>query len=372
MSLGTTGPFPSLRRAAGGALRDNRFIIGATVVFAGVCLVVEAVTGVAVAARLRPVSLAAMLLWWALPLSIFALLPAVVWFALTRLGALEAARRGCAQKSPPPLRKAWSRFEHRLTASLILRIFVCVTALGVFFQAFSGLKGAIPVFHPFAWDEAFMRLDRMLHFGHDPWRLLHPLFGFPGATRALDLLYYSWFPVTVFGALWFAWKPDGLWRRQFFLSFLLSWALLGNGAALLFSSAGPCYYDLVTGSLGPYEDLMTYLRNVHLDSGLISLQTQALLLEGYSPTEVNPVQGIAAMPSLHVAIPFLFAVALLRYSPVAATGFAIFGFMILLGSVHLAWHYAVDGYASILAIPVIWWISGWIARWGGDGETWSP
>lgn len=343
------------------AVRDNAAIIAVSASFAAVGAIVQFVTGVPVAGRLHPASLVSLVLWWALPLTLFALLPAVGWFAISRLRQLELARRSSGANALPSLGEAWQAYDYRLTAPHILRIFVCVAALGVFFQVFSGFKGAVPLFQPFVWDEPFMRLDRLVHLGHDPWRLLHPLLGWPAATRVVDALYYTWFPVTVVTALWFAWMPDSRDRRQFFLSFMLTWILLGNLAAIMLSSAGPCYYDLVTGTLGPYEGLMAYLRQVDLDHGLISLRTQALLLEGYSPTEINPVQGIAAMPSLHVAMPFLFALAALRHSRIAAGGFVIFGVVILVGSVHLGWHYAVDGYAAILAVPPIWWASGRLA-----------
>jgi hypothetical protein len=45
-------------------------------------------------------------------------------------------------------------------------------------------------------------------------------------------------------------------------------------------------------------------------------------------------------------------------------GIALFIFtgMILLGSIHLAWHYAIDGYAGIAIALIAWWVSGIVAR----------
>jgi hypothetical protein len=40
---------------------------------------------------------------------------------------------------------------------------------------------------------------------------------------------------------------------------------------------------------------------------------------------------------------------------------APFALAIPLGSVHLSRHYAIDGYAAILSVLVIWWIAGSLA-----------
>ncbi|MER8866395.1 hypothetical protein NKI19_22205 [Mesorhizobium sp. M0751] len=36
--------------------------------------------------------------------------------------------------------------------------------------------------------------------------------------------------------------------------------------------------------------------------------------------------------------------------------------LILYGSVFTGWHYAVDGYASIVVVSVIWWATGRLVR----------
>ena len=47
----------------------------------------------------------------------------------------------------------------------------------------------------------------------------------------------------------------------------------------------------------------------------------------------------------------------------------VYGAVILVGSVHLGWHYAVDGYAGIVMAMVAWWLAGPIvARW--DRTEW--
>ena len=49
-----------------------------------------------------------------------------------------------------------------------LRGKIAFTANGVFFVGFLAIKKAIPLTIPFAWDESFMELDRVLHLGRLP------------------------------------------------------------------------------------------------------------------------------------------------------------------------------------------------------------
>ena len=348
-----------LRDAVLGGLRDNAVLVAIVVLFVAAAFVAEVLTGVPVAQRLRqgsPVEVGS----WALRLTLIVLAVSISVFPFIRLTILLRARWGHSVESVPNLAEAWKAFALRPTGRRFFRILIALLAFTLFFHVFVGLKGAIPLLNPFTWDEPFMRLDRALHFGHDPWRILHPLFGHPVATRMLDFFYYVWFPVKLGVVLWFAWMADGPERRQFFLAFFLTWILLGNVAALVFSSAGPCYYDLATGGMGPYQELMDYLHQVDAEYGLLAVEVQARLLEGYSSTEIHTVEGIAAMPSLHVALPFLFAFATARRSRIAAWLFTVFGVIIFLGSVHLGWHYAVDGYAAILGVVAVWWVAGYL------------
>ncbi len=231
--------------------------------------------------------------------------------------------------------------------------------LPLFSGAFTSVKNAIPLIQPFAYDQAFMELDRALHFGRHPWELLQPVLGYSPVTSVISYLYNLWLPLMY---LIFCWQIFSLrdlrLRQQYLLSFLLAWALLGNGLALLLSSAGPCFYGPVVDGPDPYAPLMDYLRTADASFTNWSLEAQSYLWENYRSTGIAVGGGISAMPSLHLAVATLQALLGWRISRRLGwllTGYAI---VILLGSIHLGWHYAIDGYLSIALMLVIWKLVG--------------
>jgi len=65
---------------------------------------------------------------------------------------------------------------------------------------------------------------------------------------------------------------------------------------------------------------------------------------------------------MHIAAALLFALAGWQLNRKLGIALFIFVSLILLGSVHLAWHYAIDGYAGIAIALIAWWVSGIVAR----------
>jgi hypothetical protein len=59
----------------------------------------------------------------------------------------------------------------------------------------------------------------------------------------------------------------------------------------------------------------------------------------------------------------LFWLAIRRVSPAAGRFFLVFMALIWLGSIHLAYHYAVDGLVSVIATALLWWAAGGAIRW---------
>ncbi|MEX2298175.1 MAG: phosphatase PAP2 family protein [Dongiaceae bacterium] len=232
----------------------------------------------------------------------------------------------------------------------------------LFGGVFTLFKSIIPALNPFSWDPLFAEWDTWLHFGYAPWELLQPLFGHPIATRAINWLYNFWF-----FPLWFVWVwqafslRDRHLRLQFFYSLLLTWILLGVGAATYFSSAGPCYYGRIGGGSDPFMPLMDYLATANERYEVWALTAQEMLWNHYTTGAIDLGAGISAMPSMHVAMVFIFV--LLGFRTARWLGWVCLAFFVsvLIGSVHLGWHYAIDGYAGAIGAAVMWWGSGRLA-----------
>ena len=238
-----------------------------------------------------------------------------------------------------------------------------------FLAAFSFYKRLIPTIKPFAWDLQFAAWDEALHFGAQPWEHLQPLMS-PSMTRLIDLNYMLWFQVILCGLLWYAfYLPNSRFRMQFLLTFLLSWILLGNLAATALSSAGPCYYPYTDN---PFASLMNYLAEINRHHQLYAIPTQDILWRMYKNSIPYIGGGVSAMPSMHVAIAYLLWLAAWKQNRVLSAPFAAYAIFIMIGSVHLGWHYALDGYVAILGVWCIWHVAGWIVcrdAWLEDGHV---
>lgn len=241
-----------------------------------------------------------------------------------------------------------------------------VLLTGVFFVDFSifqSMKHMIPDLHPFAYDEQFAALDKAMHFGRYPHELLQSAIGYPVVTYGINFAYNLWLFV-MFGFL--SWqifdRSDPGSRMQFLIAFVLAWAIIGTLAAALLSSAGPVYFDRVTGLVGPYGDLMSSLQATDEHYHIWALRAQDYLWQLYETREAGVGAGISAMPSMHVAIAVLLYLIARRRNLWAGRAAGAFALTIMVGSVHLGWHYAIDGYLGALMMVLIWKVSEPLAR----------
>jgi hypothetical protein len=233
--------------------------------------------------------------------------------------------------------------------------------LPLFFSAFTSVKGAIGVINPYSWDRAFMELDLTLDGGTAPGMLLQS----PILTFGLSFFYNLWFVIGIAVLVIMLFSINRLMlRSQYLVCFVLAWMILGTIGAIVFASMGPCFFDLAyPGEDNPFEPLIAYLKGVNQTYPVWALTTQDMLREYYLTDRLGFGAGISAFPSLHVGVAVLNAILGWHLSRTAGWLLTIFAVLIMIGSVHLGWHYAVDGYASVLTIPLIWKLGGMIVEY---------
>lgn len=241
-------------------------------------------------------------------------------------------------------------------ASLVTRSTdLLFAALGfvLLMSGFMLFKPLMPSILPFWADPMLADLDAALHFGTDPWRFVHEVglpFAGPGAWTALYTsvwaIYAPTFPVVL--ALI---DNDRARVLRFTWLYFFAWTILGSVLALGFLSVGPVYYDRL-------EDAARFvgLRDALDASGLLHDHiggAQQYLWNAWIDNNQSLGSGISAFPSMHVAgamLPLLYL--LERSRPLAliagANLLAVLWFSVVSG-----YHYAIDGYASIIGMLVL-------------------
>lgn len=257
------------------------------------------------------------------------------------------------ERHPAPLGVLVRSFGPGLAGDRIANGINGFVILTVFAMSFSALKGTIPLLHPFSWDATLHAADKALHFGRAPHDWLPWLTETPFLLWLFNFAYNFWFVVllvTMF-VVSFAAQDDHL-RHRFLWSLMLLWLGGGFVLATIFSSAGPCFLDRL-GLGSDYMPLMTSLELANRHYPIWALNTQHMLWNSYIGVRPGSA-GISAFPSMHVATAVLIALYATHRSRVAGILLWAFAAVIMVGSVILGWHYAVDGYAGALLALAIW------------------
>ena len=265
----------------------------------------------------------------------------------------------CSERNKAPFEELGFRLKRYVVTPAVVQDSLNIAViLFLLATAFIFLKSVIPILNPFSWDQAFMEIDRLLFWGVHPWEVLHPFLGYPIVTFLINVIYYFWVPTLLafYLLLIFLANHHSL-RLQYLVATVLVWFIGGNLLATLFSTAGPCYFASVGLAHEPYAGLMAYLRGVNEIYPIWALQLQDLLWQTFGQPQ-NSFNLISAMPSMHVGTSVLFALLAWRLNVWfgwVMTGFAM---LIFLGSIHLGWHYAVDGLVALLITLPLWLFSG--------------
>jgi hypothetical protein len=232
---------------------------------------------------------------------------------------------------------------------LSLRLWVAIL---IFNYTYFWLKVCVPMVHPTLFDHTFERLDRLLHFGWSPSIVLTEsvrgtLLGW------IDRWYGLWLPTVSLTVAFFCAHPEDLARRRFVLSCVLVW-VLGAWIYVALPALGPIYVftDL-------WRDLLPEMpANAHAQRLL--WENYQLIQRGIAEGQLyrfNPTRGIAAMPSLHVGVHWMFMLWMHRYARPLFIPYAAATFLTFLGSIITGWHYAIDGYVGILLGTLAYWLA---------------
>lgn len=247
------------------------------------------------------------------------------------------------------------RDRERMASGLVATI---IASVGL--ATYGRGKSLIPHLNAFSWDEAFMQLDSTLHLGIQPFEMLHGLFTNSIVLNLVAHNYSFWFALLFFVLYSTCFvRPDSPARMQYLIAFVLTWGIGGNLMATLFSSAGPVYYQRL-GLGDTFQPLMQILQNKAGPALISVFELQERLWALYQRTESFSV--ISAFPSMHVATSTLMAIVAFQFRRWAGLLMSVFAALIMIGSVLLGWHYAVDGYAGALVALLSWKFAGWLIR----------
>lgn len=243
--------------------------------------------------------------------------------------------------------------QQTLTWEKSTRHLPIIVIVSLFLPAFSSFKGSISLFAEYQWDGFWIDVDRLIH-GQDAWRLIHPLIGYPEITFILGILYIIWLPLLLIALVYFSFLTDRPeLRSQFLLTYFSCWAIIGSLCAVLFASVGPCFaYPFLKRP--DFLPLMHYLEFADSKYPIWVIHIQDRLAEQLVTQSRELGAGITAMPSMHVSMAFLYWLGARQIN--AWLGWIAFAYLIAIqiGSVHLGYHYAVDGYFSMIVTFIIW------------------
>lgn len=245
-------------------------------------------------------------------------------------------------------------FSAKRVAALLAGM-ALLMAMVLFQGTFTSVKNVLPLIHGgFPQDGIQADIDRWLHFGADPWRWLYAFAATDLVRAAVEWNYnVAWFAL-VYGALFFvATSPAAkAVRMRYIVMFMLVWVVCGNVLAGLFLSAGPAFYGFVTGDEARFAEQLAFLaRGAEQEHSAAAYQAYLWSLHADGLSGFG--SGISAFPSVHVGLAAMNAFFLAERWPRLARAAWAYVALIVASSVYLAWHYAIDGYASIAVVGVM-------------------
>eukprot|EP00913_Durusdinium_trenchii_P021381 g20094.t1 len=263
--------------------------------------------------------------------------------------------------------------EHVTPASAgkVLSGLIATFSFVLFMGTFTTFKCLMPAMRDgFRYDIVQADIDRFLHLGNDPGPLLVGLLPFEALRRMIEWNYSVLWGLCAFLPIFFvatARRLDAL-RLRYLMTTILTWGLIGSMMAVVFLSAGPAYYGVVTGDADRFAAVTAFLQQGEQGPESASL-FQAYLWHHFTQGSAAIGSGISAFPSMHVGLAMMNALFVWDWNKRAGT--VAFGYVLLVtfSSVYLGWHYAIDGYVSMV---VAWALQRALRRFFRRGSTGAP
>jgi hypothetical protein len=253
------------------------------------------------------------------------------------------------------------KIMHLLTLKNLLRYAFSFVVIYFALLSFSPVKSLITFIHPHEYDPLFAQIDHFLHFGKYPHEYLSFIINSPPVVQWFDIFYTTWFFYIYAYLVWVMFQPAYTkGRMQLIAAFCLTWTVLGNFLAIAAASVGPVFWEFYYDIPSPYIPLLTALENANAIVPLIQIDIADWLLGLQYDDKMVNVNGPSAMPSLHVGIAALIMLHSWSYNKVLFAFTGLYCLMTLVGSVVLAWHYAIDGYVAIILVYFVWKFAGWV------------
>lgn len=240
--------------------------------------------------------------------------------------------------------------KHRVLLTFYALVATVLTQAG-----FTLLKNTLPFITPYFADPFFANLDQALHFGVDPWVIAHQLAAYLPVEALINSYLAVWgLPALALPVIVAVSDGDHARSMRTLVMYLVAWIGIGNVLAFAGLSVGPVYYDRLLGT-ERFADLTSILHSSGVSATHIGYIQQALW-DIYSGQSASVGSGISAFPSVHVATATVTAIYMVERSKWLLPLAALFLLSILFVSIFTGYHYAVDGYASIIVIFGLWWV----------------
>jgi hypothetical protein len=228
------------------------------------------------------------------------------------------------------LRRRWTPHRLVLVLSALLAYYV------VYF-CYHNLKSWVVFQHPR--DDMLQRLDRWLFFGHSPAVLLHDVLGQNIAAYVLTAVYMSFSTVVLFSVVAALVFPRRICDGYVFIASAIWVWIIGVGSYYLIPSLGP--FSSAPQDFAGLAHTFTQDTQAHYLAQRVHVLTD--------PLAPDATAQIASFASLHVAVIGLILL-MTHYYRLRRTARAMTAYLIgiVLATIYLGWHFAVDVAAGLV------------------------